>query len=112
MMTMTRRRAAALLGLAPGFAALREAAADAPVFRFGALLGLTDKGNWNATVMQRGIQMAVDEINGSGGIDGVRIEAEIEDHQGVPRAGVDAPYGTFTFFGSYFSRSGVGLSGS
>jgi branched-chain amino acid transport system substrate-binding protein len=40
--------------------------------------------------MQRGIQMAVDEINAAGGIDGIKIEAEIEDHQGVPRAGVDA----------------------
>jgi branched-chain amino acid transport system substrate-binding protein len=90
MITMTRRQAAALLGLAPAFAGRHASAEDAPVFRFGALLGLTDKGNWNALVMQRGIQMAVDEINAAGGIDGVRIEAEIEDHQGLPRAGVDA----------------------
>ena len=63
---------------------------DPPVFRIGALLGLTDKGNWNATVMQRGIMMAVDEINAKGGIDGIKVEAAIEDHQGVPRVGVDA----------------------
>lgn len=87
---ISRRRAATLLGLAPGLASLPALAQDAPVFRFGALLGLTDKGNWNATVMQRGIRMAVDEINAAGGVDGVKLEAEIEDHQGVPRAGVDA----------------------
>ncbi len=63
---------------------------DPPIYRIGALLGLTDKGNWNATVMQRGILMAVDEINANGGIDGIKVEAAIEDHQGVPRVGVDA----------------------
>src|SRR5580698_3308685 len=40
--------------------------------------------------MQRGILMAVDEINANGGIDGIKVEAAIEDHQGVPRVGVDA----------------------
>jgi len=34
--------------------------------------------------------MAVDEINAKGGIDGIKVEAAIEDHQGVPRVGVDA----------------------
>lgn len=91
---LTRRRAATLLGAAPfGLAAAAHAAEppkDPPVFRIGALLGLTDKANWNAVVMQRGIMMAVDEINAAGGIDGIKIEAAIEDHQGVPRVGVDA----------------------
>jgi branched-chain amino acid transport system substrate-binding protein len=90
MTTMTRRRASALLALAPAMAALPAHAADVPPYRIGALLGLTDKGNWNAVVMQRGIQMAVEEINASGGIDGIKLEAAIEDHAGVPRAGVDA----------------------
>ena len=66
-----------------------EPPADPQVFRIGALLGLGDKANWNATVMQRGILLAVEEINAKGGIDGIRIEAAIEDHQGVPRVGVD-----------------------
>src|SRR5580698_9708754 len=89
-----RRTAASMLALAPllrGRAArAAEPPKDPPVFRIGALLGLTDKGNWNATVMQRGILMAVDEINAGGGIDGIKVEAAIEDHQGVPRVGVDA----------------------
>ncbi len=93
---MTRRTAASLLALGPALLrATRSTLAaeppkDPPVFRIGALLGLTDKANWNATVMQRGILMAVDEINAKGGIDGIKVEAAIEDHQGVPRVGVDA----------------------
>jgi branched-chain amino acid transport system substrate-binding protein len=91
---MTRRTAASMLALGPLLAANHTQAAeppkDPPVFRIGALLGLTDKANWNATVMQRGIMMAVDEINAKGGIDGIKVEAAIEDHQGVPRVGVDA----------------------
>jgi branched-chain amino acid transport system substrate-binding protein len=91
--TITRRTAASLLALGPALLSARARAADPPkdppVFRIGALLGLTDKANWNATVMQRGIMMAVDEINASGGIDGIKVEAAIEDHQGVPRVGVD-----------------------
>ena len=91
--TLTRRTAASLLALGPALLSARTRAAeppkDPPVFRIGALLGLTDKANWNATVMQRGIMMAVDEINAKGGIDGIKLEAAIEDHQGVPRVGVD-----------------------
>jgi branched-chain amino acid transport system substrate-binding protein len=91
---ITRRAAASMLALGPAVLGTRARAADPPkdpsVFRIGALLGLTDKANWNATVMQRGIQMAIDEINAKGGIDGIKVEAAIEDHQGVPRVGVDA----------------------
>ena len=78
---MTRRTAASLLALGPALlGASRSTLAaeppkDPPVFRIGALLGLTDKANWNATVMQRGILMAVDEINAKGGIDGIKVEA-------------------------------------
>src|SRR5690242_3712493 len=91
---LTRRTATSLLAVGSALLAARTRAADPPkdppVFRIGALLGLTDKANWNAVVMQRGISMAVDEINAKGGIDGIKVEAAIEDHQGVPRVGVDA----------------------
>jgi branched-chain amino acid transport system substrate-binding protein len=91
---ITRRAAASMLALGPALLSAGAHAAeppkDPPVLRIGALLGLTDKGNWNATVMQRGILMAVEEINAKGGIDGIKVEAAIEDHQGVPRVGVDA----------------------
>lgn len=91
---VTRRRAGLLAGGSALAATSRVYAApapkDPPVFRIGALLGLTDKSNWNALVMQRGILMAVEEINAQGGIDGIKVEAAIEDHAGVPRVGVDA----------------------
>jgi branched-chain amino acid transport system substrate-binding protein len=40
--------------------------------------------------MRRGILQAAEEINAAGGIDGIKVEAAIEDHQGVPKGGVDA----------------------
>ena len=91
----TRRRMAGLLAAGPALLAApavfgQSGPKDPPTFKIGALLGLTDKGNYNALVMQRGILMAVDEINAAGGIDGIKVEAVIEDHQGVPRVGVDA----------------------
>ena len=95
-LVLSRRSAASMLALAPALLAsgrparAAEPPKDPSVFRIGALLGLTDKANWNAVVMQRGILMAVDEINAKGGIDGIKVEAAIEDHQGVPRVGVDA----------------------
>ena len=92
--SVTRRTAASMLALGPALLGRTVRAAeppkDPPVFGIGALLGLGDKANWNATVMQRGILMAVEEINAAGGIDGNKVEAAIEDHQGVPRVGVDA----------------------
>jgi Periplasmic binding protein len=91
---ITRRAAASMLVVGPALHGARARAAeppkDPPVFRIGARLRLTDKAKRNATVMQRGILMAVDEINAKGGIDGIKVEAAIEDHQGVPRVGVDA----------------------
>ena len=89
-----RRAATGLLAAAP-FAFSRAYAADPPkdppVFRIGALLGLTDPGgSHNGTVMRRGILQAAEEINAAGGIDGIKVEAAIEDHQGVPKGGVDA----------------------
>src|SRR5215475_5962535 len=91
---VSRRAVTTMLALGPAMLAapraLAQAPKDPPVFKIGALLGLTDKANWNALVMQRGILMAVDEINAAGGIDGIKVEAVIVDHQGVPRVGVDA----------------------
>jgi branched-chain amino acid transport system substrate-binding protein len=92
---LTRRAAAGLLAAAPLAAALPARAQTAPqdpkVFRIGALLGLTDPGGGhNGAVMQRGIQQAADTLNAAGGINGVKVEAVIEDHQGVPKGGVDA----------------------
>jgi len=32
--------------------------------------------------MSQGMKQAVDEINAKGGVDGIKLEAEIEDHKG------------------------------
>jgi branched-chain amino acid transport system substrate-binding protein len=92
---ITRRTAAGLLAGAPLVLAHSARAAeprkDPEVFRIGALLGLTDPGgSHNGTVMRRGILQAAEEVNAAGGIDGIKVEAAIEDHKGVPRGGVDA----------------------
>ena len=91
---ITRRGTLGLMGVAP-FATAQARAAEPPrdptVIRIGALLGLTDTGgSHNGTVMRRGILQAAEEINAAGGIDGVKVEAAIEDHGGVPKGGVDA----------------------
>jgi branched-chain amino acid transport system substrate-binding protein len=92
---LSRRAVTSMLALGPAILAAprvfaAQAPKDPPLFKIGVLLGLTDKANWNALVMQRGILMAVEELNAAGGIDGIKVEAVIEDHQGVPRVGVDA----------------------
>ncbi len=96
---ITRRQAAGLLAAAPlaisplatPWARAAEAPKDPSVIRIGALLGLTDPGgSHNGTVMRQGILQAVSDVNAAGGVDGVKVEAAIEDHQGVPKGGVDA----------------------
>lgn len=79
-------------GLAAPFAA---SAADAPkdpdAFRFGAILAMSGKADWYGKVMSQAVLQAVDEINAAGGIDGIPMEAIIEDHKsGVAKEGVSA----------------------
>jgi branched-chain amino acid transport system substrate-binding protein len=56
-------------------------AADPKEFRIGAILAMTGAGSWYGEVMSQGFLTAMDEINGKGGIDGVKFRAVIEDHQ-------------------------------
>lgn len=56
-------------------------AAKPEVFKIGALFAMTGSGNYYGTVMSRGAQLAVDEINAKGGVDGTRLELVIEDHK-------------------------------
>lgn len=83
--------------LAAGLMAVGGAAhaADAPkdpeVFRIGAILAMSGKADWYGKVMSQGILQAVEEINAKGGIDGIKLEAVIEDHKsGVAKEGVAA----------------------
>lgn len=80
--------AAIALGLP---ASAQESPKDPEVFRFGAILAMSGKGDWYGKVMSQGIQLAVDEINAAGGIDGIPMEVVIEDHKsGIAKEGVSA----------------------
>jgi len=56
-------------------------AADPKEFRIGAILAMTGSGAWYGQVMSQGFLTAMDEINGKGGIGGIKFKAVIEDHQ-------------------------------
>ena len=74
-----------------GAAGAQEAPKDPEVFRAGAILAMSGKADWYGKVMSRAIQLAVDEINAKGGIDGIPLEVIIEDHKsGVAKEGVSA----------------------
>src|SRR5260370_23734198 len=43
---------------------------------------MTGQASFVGQVMSQGMKQAVDEINARGGVDGIKLEAEIEDHKG------------------------------
>jgi branched-chain amino acid transport system substrate-binding protein len=67
------------------------AAADPKVFKVGAILAMTGAGAFYGKVMSQGAQLAMDELNAKGGIDGVKFELVVEDHKsGQPKEAVSA----------------------
>jgi branched-chain amino acid transport system substrate-binding protein len=72
----------AVFALLCGESRAAEAPKDPPVFTIGAILAMTGQSNYIGQVMSQGIKQAVDEINAKGGIDGIKLEAAIEDHKG------------------------------
>lgn len=75
--------------------ALPGAAKDAPkdpkVIKLGAILAMSGPANRYGKVMNQGIQLAIEEINAKGGLNGIKLEAVIEDHKsGVAKEGVAA----------------------
>lgn len=74
--------AVAALALVSGSAFAADAPKDPPVFTIGAILAMTGQSNFIGQEMSQGIKQAVDEINAKGGIDGIKLEAAIEDHKG------------------------------
>ena len=72
----------AALVLVSSTAGAAEAPKDPPVFTIGAILAMTGQSNYIGQVMSQGIKQAIDEINAKGGIDGIKLEAAIEDHKG------------------------------
>lgn len=83
--------AGAAAAIAVAFAGGAATAEDPESYAVGAILGMSGKANWYGKVMNQGIQLAVEEINAAGGIDGIPLEMIIEDHQsGIPKEGVSA----------------------
>jgi branched-chain amino acid transport system substrate-binding protein len=69
-----------LAAVGPGHAA--EPPKDPPVFAIGALFAMTGQANFYGHTMGQGMKQAIDEINAKGGVDGIKLEADIEDHKG------------------------------
>ncbi|ROQ01833.1 amino acid/amide ABC transporter substrate-binding protein (HAAT family) [Stella humosa] len=73
---------AAVLAMA-GSATAQDAPKDPPVIKIGAIFAMSGQASWYGQVMSQGMRLAVDEINAKGGVDGIKLEAVIEDHKGA-----------------------------
>jgi branched-chain amino acid transport system substrate-binding protein len=76
---MVRTVLIALLVSAPLAVPLTEAAAADDAYRIGALLIMSGRAKFYGEISNRGIEMAVEEINKAGGVKGKKIEVVIED---------------------------------
>lgn len=66
-------------------------AADPKSYKAGTILAMTGAGAFYGKVMSQGLQLAMQELNAKGGIDGVKFELVVEDHKsGQPKEGVNA----------------------
>ncbi|MCI4662999.1 MAG: ABC transporter substrate-binding protein [Neomegalonema sp.] len=92
MLTILKKTALAGLALATGLASGSAALAQDPEsYKIGAILAMSGAANEYGRVMSQGINLAIEEINAKGGIDGIPLEAVIEDHKsGVAKEGVAA----------------------
>jgi branched-chain amino acid transport system substrate-binding protein len=82
---MKKRRTMIATGIALvfGLVALEaQAQGQTPkTHKIGAILAMSGGASWYGTVMSQGIQQAVAEINAKGGVNGIPLEAVIEDHK-------------------------------
>jgi branched-chain amino acid transport system substrate-binding protein len=56
-------------------------AKDPKAFKVGGIFAMTGSGAWYGKVMSEGVLLAIDEINGKGGIDGIKMKLIVEDHE-------------------------------
>ena len=75
-----------------------EGNADATTFKIGGIGPITGDTAIYGTAVQNGIQLAVDEINADGGINGYQIEYQFEDDQSDSEKSVNA-YNTLKDWG-------------
>src|SRR5688500_9160494 len=90
---MTRKRLILILStvLVVGILAFiyyRQTTHDSGTLKIGALLPLTGSGANYGKSLKQGIDLAVDDINRAGGVNGQRIEIVYEDSQSDPRTGI------------------------
>ena len=93
----------------------KNASSKEPI-RIGAILMLTEEGANNGLQSQRGADLAVEDINNDGGINGRKLEMVYEDNKGDnPRAAVSAFFTLFRnririILGPNWSPSGLALA--
>ena len=75
-----------------------EGNSDATTFKIGGIGPITGDTAIYGTAVQNGIQLAVDEINADGGINGYQIEYQFEDDQNDSEKSVNA-YNTLKDWG-------------
>ncbi|MGE0718346.1 MAG: ABC transporter substrate-binding protein [Alphaproteobacteria bacterium] len=82
-MKLTTLVAATAAFVLAGTAAAQEPPKDPAVIKIGAIFAMSGQASWYGQVMSQGMRLAVDEINAKGGVDGIKLEAVIEDHKGA-----------------------------
>ncbi|MGA0795088.1 MAG: ABC transporter substrate-binding protein [Quisquiliibacterium sp.] len=58
-----------------------QQSSDPKTYKIGAILAMSGGASFYGTVMSQGIKQAIDEINAKGGVNGIPLEAVIEDHK-------------------------------
>jgi branched-chain amino acid transport system substrate-binding protein len=83
---------AVALGLAvvAAFFALQKSDTSESMIRIGAILPLSGEGAGYGEAAKKGMELAVEQINASGGVGGTSIQIIYEDTQGDPKTGVAA----------------------
>lgn len=69
------------LGLAGALASAPASAADPETFAIGGIFSMTGPAPHYGEVMSRASEIAIEEINAKGGIDGIKLQLFIEDHK-------------------------------
>ena len=79
-----------ILGLFFNFAKPTLAQNSKEVYEFGTLLPMTGPAAWVGEQFLTGVTLAVEEVNGKGGFEGITLKAVVEDHKASPKEGANA----------------------
>ena len=71
-------------------------AADLKDFKFGEILAMSGSGSWYGVTMERGIGIAVEEINKAGGVAGYKFSYVVEDHKSGQTTAAQNAFRKFT----------------